>query len=569
MNVSEMQRKLSRWAAERLEDTKAGLFASRKDLRLHDLYHLLHDADWLRRAYEHVARNKGSRTAGCDGLTMAAFEQDLEGNLRRLSEDLKARTFRPHPVRRVYIPKANGKLRPLGIPSVRDRIVQEALRMVMEPIFEVEFYRNSFGFRPNRSTMDALAWVTTCMNASLRYYWVIEGDIRSYFDTINHEILMKLLRRRIRDRRLLGLVWRFLRAGVMEEKLFKTTDQGTPQGGIVSPLLANVYLHELDMFLARWADLPRSDKEGRRQRGRGNFVHVRYADDFVVMTNGCRKEAEAMREAIFEFLSRKLKLTVSTEKTKITHVDDGFEFLGYEVRRDTVGSGQKAPKLFMPQEAVTEARHTILRITCPSATGASVHAKFLALNMYLRGWANYYRYAYKASQTFNRLDHLAYQQMARWLARKYRCKLKAILRRYGRRVDGVITLATDHIALQRVSRLGSVQPLRRRTIPPVYEQPGTEAVRETAFGLEQTWYGDEQRAGMADLRQSCLWQDGWRCQVCGKRLLGSKAQVDHVRPVRRFKRAKSAHRVENLQTLCPACHAAKTESDRRMESRMQ
>jgi RNA-directed DNA polymerase len=247
MNVGDMQRKLARWAVQRLEDQNEGLFASRNDLRLHDLYHLLYDVEWLQWAYERVASNQGSRSAGCDGLTIATFQQNLGDRLQELAEDLKTLRFQPHPVRRVYIPKANGKLRPLGIPSIRDRMVQEALRMVLEPIFEVEFYRCSFGFRPNRSTMDALARIASSMTASQRYYWAIEGDIRSYFDTINHEHLMTLLRRRIRDDKLLALVWRFLKAGVMEGKLFKATDQGTPQGGIISPLLANVYLHELQI----------------------------------------------------------------------------------------------------------------------------------------------------------------------------------------------------------------------------------------------------------------------------------------------------------------------------------
>jgi RNA-directed DNA polymerase len=232
---------------------------------------------------------------------------------------------------------------------------------------------------------------------------------------------MTLLRRRIRDDKLLALVWRFLKAGVMEGQLFKATDQGTPQGGIISPLLANVYLHELDVFMTRWTELRPSAKERRRVQGQGNFVHVRYADDFVVTTNGTRAEAEAMRDQIFEFLTRELKLTLSMEKTRITHVNDGFTFLGYELKRDIVGSGQWAPKLLIPTKALTKAKQMVLRITCPSATNDSVHAKLVALNGYLRGWANYYRYGYNASKVFSQLDHFAYQHMACWIARKHRC----------------------------------------------------------------------------------------------------------------------------------------------------
>ncbi len=569
MNVGDMQRKLARWAVQRLEDQDAGLFASRNDLRLHDLYHLLYDVEWLCCAYERVASNKGSRSAGCDGLTLSNFQQNLQDRLRELANELKTQHFQPHPVRRVYIPKANGKLRPLGIPSIRDRIVQEALRMILEPIFEVEFYRNSYGFRPNRSTTDALARITSSMTASTRYYWVIEGDISSYFDTINHEHLMVLLRRRVRDDKLLTLVWRFLKAGVMEDQLFKATDQGTPQGGIISPLLANVYLHELDQFMTRWTDLPRTAKERRREQGRGNFVHVRYADDFVVMTNGTRAEAEAMRDRIFEFLTRELKLTLAVEKTKITHVNDGFTFLGYELKRDIVGSGRWAPKPLIPSKALTKAKRMILRITCPSATNDSVHAKFLALNRYLRGWANYYRYGYNVSKVFGHLDHFAYQHMARWLARKHRCKVKKAMRDYHRRVDGVVTLGTDFISLWRSSSLGGIQPLLSRHIPNPYESSEPVLDREVVCGMEPDWIGNESRPGMADLRRQRLEHDQWTCQACGRRVSWAEAQTDHQRPVRRHRRAASAHRLDNLQTLCGPCHRAKTESDRQMESRMR
>jgi len=225
-----MQRKLSLWAEKD------------KSLQFSDLYHLLYDKDWLRLAHDYVAQNAGSVTAGCDGIDMGAFDENLEDNLQQLAQDLKAETFEPYPVRRTFIPKSPGKVRPLGIPTIRDRIVQEALRMILEPIYEADFSQFSFGFRPNRCTMDAIKCILWSTTERKKFFWIIEGDISSYFDTINHKKLLRLLGRRVKDRRLLKLTWKFLRAGVMEGKLFRDTKLGTPQGGIISPLLANVYL---------------------------------------------------------------------------------------------------------------------------------------------------------------------------------------------------------------------------------------------------------------------------------------------------------------------------------------
>jgi group II intron reverse transcriptase/maturase len=220
VDVGDMQRKLSLWAAQD------------KTLRFYDLYHLLYDPDWLRLAHDDVAQNAGSVTAGCDGVTMDRFDEALEANLQRLAEELKSETFEPSPVRRVHIPKPNGKVRPLGIPAMKDRMVQEAMRMVLEPIFEADFSSYSFGFRPTRRTLDAIKCITWSTQESKKFFWVIEGDISSYFDTINHRKLLKLLRPRIKDEKLLRLIWKFLRAGVMEGKLFRDTTLGTPQGGI-------------------------------------------------------------------------------------------------------------------------------------------------------------------------------------------------------------------------------------------------------------------------------------------------------------------------------------------------
>src|SRR5215471_4405445 len=217
-----MQRKLSQWATE--DPTK----------RFVDLYSLLCNDVWLRVAAHKVLKNHGSGTAGIDGQTKAHFLGDLAGSLKCLQNALRASTFEPMPVRRVYIPKASsGKKRPLGIPSLRDRIVQEALRMILEPIWEADFSKHSYGFRPNRSTYDALAFIGNRLasHGGESYQWVIEGDIASYFDTIPHRRLIKAVKKRVADRKIRDLLWKFLRAGVMDRKEFKATLTGTPRVG--------------------------------------------------------------------------------------------------------------------------------------------------------------------------------------------------------------------------------------------------------------------------------------------------------------------------------------------------
>jgi RNA-directed DNA polymerase len=273
VDVSEMQRKLSQWAAD--DPTK----------RFVDLYSLLCNDVWLRVAAHEVLKNQGSETAGIDGKTKSNFLGDLAGDIKCLKESLRARTFEPMPVRRVYIPKPNsGKKRPLGIPTLFDRVVQEALRMLLEPIWEADFSKHSYGFRPNRSPYDAITFIGNRLASygGESYQGVIEGDIASYFDTIPHRRLMKAVKKRGADRNIRDLLWKFLRAGVMYQGKGQETLTGTPQGGVVSPLLANIYLHALDRYMEfNYLKLSEWKRCKRRKEGKSNFLYVRYADDFV------------------------------------------------------------------------------------------------------------------------------------------------------------------------------------------------------------------------------------------------------------------------------------------------
>ncbi len=327
----------------------------------------------LQSAYEKVWRNGGS--AGADEQTVAHFERHAEAELQRLHEQLRDRTYQPQPVRRAWIAKPGSQeKRPLGIPAVRDRIVQGALRHVLEPIFEAEFAEHSYGFRPGRGAKDALRRVDHLLQAG--HDWVVDADLKSYFDTIPHERLLALVKTRVADGRVLALVESFLRAGVLETaKGWQPTERGTPQGGVISPLLANVYLHPLD-----------------HQMAAAGWELVRYADDFVIL---CRSEAEAHAAlaAVRAWVSE-AGLTLHPEKTRIVNAAQpgGFDFLGYHFER-----GQKWPRSKSLGKLKDRVRAQTSRLD-----GRSLSAIVADVNRSLRGWYGYFQHS--RASTFSAVD---------------------------------------------------------------------------------------------------------------------------------------------------------------------
>jgi RNA-directed DNA polymerase len=384
-----------------------------------NLYDLLCNETWLRVAQLRVNANKGRETAGTDGETMSNFLGNLDGNIERIRETLKAKTFEPRPVRKVYIPKANGKKRPLGIPTIDDRIVQEALRMILEPIWEPAFSVHSYGFRPNRSTYDAISYIGNRLTGNgSSYQWVIEGDITSYFDTIPHRRLIKAVKRKVADKDTRDLLWKFLRAGVMVQDGYKETLTGTPQGGIVSPLLANIYLHELDKYMEfTYLNLTPMQRQVRRKKGIGNYLYVRYADDFVVLCNGTKAQALEVKEELGLLLTQ-MGLTLSEEKTKVTHITEGFKFLGYWIERSIGTKGKMVPKVRIPEDAIKRFQHKVRGICSPRTSHESANAKILALNQLTRGWCQYYRCTSSPSEIFSNIEDEIFWGMAHWLGRK-------------------------------------------------------------------------------------------------------------------------------------------------------
>ena len=552
MNIGDMQRKLSLWATQDKERT------------FYDLYSLLVNDDWIRLAHDHVARNAGSVTAGCDGITMQDFDEHLERNLHQLLSDLKARTFAPQPVRRVYIPKAHGKVRPLGIPAIRDRIVQEALRMILEPIFEADFSQYSFGFRPNRRTMDAVRYIQWSASERKKFFWVIEGDIASYFDTIHHPKLLRCVGRRVKDRPLLQLLGKFLRAGVMEKRTFTDTKLGTPQGGIISPLLANLYLHELDQFMAEHTALSPWERVRRRQAGLGNFTYVRYADDFVVLCNGPKRQVETMREELYTFLTTSLHLELSREKTKITHLNDGCRFLGFWIQRRLGSKGIMTTKVTIPKEAIDKMKATLNLALTPGFVQDAVTTKIIAINRIIRGWCQYYQYTSSASTQFHQLEEHLFWKMAHWLGKKFKLSMPLVMQRFVR--DNTFVYEKSRLIMP--GEFKSSQYRERFFKPNPYLTQKPHVTREELLG-DLSWNGYEQRPGMADLRPLILERDHYTCKNCGITFAEAELQVDHIRPVRRFKQPVDANVEGNLQTLCITCHKAKTQSDRQVESRVR
>lgn len=288
-------------------------------------------------AFRSVKRNRGA--AGVDRVSIAMFESNLGENLAALMRDLKRGTFQPMPVRRVYIDKGGGKLRPLGIPAVRDRVAQEVLRRLLSPLFEPLFHEDSYGFRPKRSCHDAVRQAGQLQRQGHRE--VLDADISGFFDAIPHAVIMRGLANVVADGNILRLVQRFLRAGVLEEGIVRCTTVGTPQGGVLSPLLANIALNFLDWHL---------EKHGLR--------FVRYADDFVVLCRSARRAEEA-RDVVEQKLTE-LGLTLSPEKTRVTNFRQGFSFLGFELRYHSVRLRAKTVEKFKDKVRMLTRRRTNL-----------------------------------------------------------------------------------------------------------------------------------------------------------------------------------------------------------------
>ena len=554
MNIEEVQRRL--WEESKVH--KANRESSRPlfpvdpyEKRIRKLMDLMHNPTWLREAAERTLTRSHGKKPGIDKVTASEFRKNFESNIETLRRELKHGTYQPKPVRQVFIPKANGKMRALGIPCLRDKIVQEAIRMALEPIFEVEFHDNSYGFRPNRSAHHAVSRCQQLMNQ--KYTWVIEGDVRACFDEISHKETLKVVRGKVMDNKFLNLIERFLKAGVSVKGVVHPTVKGVPQGGVISPLLANAVLKKLDCFLHKQGIQGSKEAQRNWKLGQTNVRFVRYADDWCVfITRGSKRYAESLREEIAQFLRKECSLELSVDKTHITHVRDGFSFLGFQLRCGIGKSGKITPKIRVGQKGIQNFKRGIHDVTRNVAHHVSIAARIYRASQVIRGWGEYFRIAHNYSKVAGNLDYFVHTVMRKMICCKMDIHTAKCYRNYF--ADG-----TFHYRKEEVLARLSHKTMKLDYRNPMPYEPGGKNPNDSDMEMEVDANNriECKRYGRRDLKLDQIARDQYRCRACGKEVTVKTSHLEHIRPVSTFPSFEAANFEGNLQTLCLECHKEK------------
>lgn len=483
--------------------------SSNFDYRYERLYRLFFNEELFMVAYERIKSKPGNMTPGTDGKTIDGMSLE---RIRTLIAKLKDESYTPHPAKRVYIPKKNGKLRPLGIPTIEDKLVQEIARMILEAIYEGHFENTSHGFRPNRSCHTALNRLQKTFTGSR---WFIEGDIKGFFDNIDHSVLVGIIRKKISDERFIRLIWKFLRAGYLETWQYHKTFSGTPQGGIVSPILANIYLDVFDKYMKEYAEcfncgthrkishpyhilkreiakLRKKWKAETNDEAKASLLkrikemqaemlatpasqqmdesyrrlqYVRYADDFLIGVIGSKADCEKIKADIAQYMSDRLHLELSSEKTLITHAQENAKFLGFDItvkslndtkrnkngrlQRSFVGkvkvklASETVKKKLMEYGAVRFTHENGKETWKPKArtpmVGMKLHEMVAQYDLEIRGFYNYYGFANNASETCAGFGYIMAYSLYKTMAQKLNSTVQSILAKYKK--DKVFTVS--------------------------------------------------------------------------------------------------------------------------------
>ena len=562
-----------RGAGQAILSLQSGLAASatmRRRKRFRRLYPLLWRQEWLEQALKAVLDNKGSETPGIDGKRGSAlrdpaiharFIVELQRELKRCGQ----KKYKPSPVLRAYIPKASGDVRPIGIPTLKDRVVQAALKMILEPIFEADFLPNSNGFRLERSTLECVLPSYRYGDRGKGYDWVIEGDIKGCFDNINHRILMKTIRRRIADRRILRLIQSFLKAPVLEHGHLARTTKGTPQGGVLSPLLANIYLDKLDQFwLENWGKQTKYQRSCKRKQGEASCVLFRYADDFILLAKGKKDGVERIKRSITIYFKECLRLELSKEKTRIVPLEEGFKFLGFQIKRVRLGRFSSV-RIRPTQRNVARLCAKLRNMLGHRAIADQPVMKILALNRVLRGWANYYRYV-NAYQQYRNMDDLTDRLFRDWY-----------LKRTGKHLSGRAKIILEGVTIHGKTFQAELFGMTSRPSEAISGNPRNLLFwkyryiknpylkgLETCIPDEDTPFVDAREIHPIAQEYDDIYQtnrllvfvrDGYCCTTpdCNERVNLVAHHIELVPKNMNFD-PKWVHRVENLVTKCTTCH---------------
>ena len=576
-------------------DTVLGIIRERgtQGLPVEDLYRQLYNPDLYLRAYAHLYPNEGAMTHGAttetaDGMSLAKIDAIIEA--------LRFERYRWTPVRRVHIPKRNGKTRPLGIPTWSDKLLQEVIRMILEAYYEPQFSERSHGFRRGRGCHTALSEVTRRWTGTK---WFIEGDIKGCFDNIDHDVLLAILGERLHDGRFLGLIRDLLKAGYIEHWRYGKTLSGTPQGGVVSPILSNIYLDRLDQFVEqvlvpaytrgqsrRWNNRYAAlrtrarnwEQKGDHEQARAlrkemrrlpsgdpndpdyrRLRYIRYADDFLLGFIGPKAEAEAIKQALGTFLLQELKLELAQDKTLVTHAQQGARFLGYSVSARIANDqldGNRRRKvngiigLRVPPDVIQRWKASYLRKGKPAPRPEMLRDEdFTILSRYqaeFRGIVQYYMLAHNVSH-FGNLQWVMQQSLCRTLAAKHKSSAKKMADRYR------ATVQTEH------GRRSCLQVVEQRPgKPPLIAQFGGIPLRRNRSAILVDRSPTQHRTERTELLQRLLAD---KCELCGST---SQVEVHHVRhlkdlnrngrqPRPRWMEVMAARRRKTLVT-CRACH---------------
>ncbi|MCX7748243.1 MAG: reverse transcriptase domain-containing protein [Clostridia bacterium] len=577
------------------------------------IYRNFYNPEFFLLAYQNIYANEGNMTAGTDGKTIDGMGMERINNL---IVSLKDHSYQPNPAKRQYIKKKNGKMRPLGIPSFDDKLVQEVARLILESIYEPNFSNLSHGFRPKRSCHTALMHVQRNFTG---VKWFIEGDIKSFFDTIDHQTMVNILRKRIKDEYFLGLIWKFLKAGYLEDWTFHNTYSGTPQGSVISPILSNIYLNEFDKYVEEYTEKLNRGKVrtengeykkimsriGRLKKGRYSaekweqfddeekanaklhlkrlydelykytrtdpmdeeyrrLVYVRYADDWLCGVIGSKQEAETIKADFKEFLSEKLRLELSEEKTLITNARDKARFLGYDICsyadagfiKDKNGRKMRSRnskiKLLVPHEKWQRKLidYGALKIKI-GENGKEIYQPFHRANLIrnddieiltqynaeIRGLYNYYRLANNVS-ILNTFGYIMKMSMLKTFGAKYQLLVSGVKRKYGQKNFGVKYMTKAGMKTAYFYDKGFRKD--RTNI-------GTDEV-----DLIPKLYGNTTRTSLVARLKAC------QCEWCG--VENVELEIHHVRKLKNLQGKKTWEkrmiaRKRKTMALCKACHA--------------